>query len=163
MPTSTQVMTANAMRLAADQYNDSTFFVSIMQLNDLVDYHINNPVIANTASPALAHAQTLVFGPTEGIELGDYVYCDGYKTFGVVTSVTQNYSIPSTQFCVCKLNLPSDRILPPQGDVVSTTVTISPGLDTALAIGSPVTFTVGSESTILFPNPVTPSAQGVPG
>ena len=74
MATSIQVMTADAMRLAATQYNDSTAFVTIMQLNGLTDYLINEPVIVTTAAPASMGDQSLIFASTSGIELGDYIW-----------------------------------------------------------------------------------------
>lgn len=163
MPTSVQVMTANAMRLAADQYNDSTAFVNILLLNNLDDYHINAPVTANLATTAKAGQQSLIFPPTDGVELGDYVYCSSLHTYAVVTNVEQNFSVPDSEFCVCNVNTATDRVLPPQGEIVSTTITIAPGLDLPLDVGSPVMFAVGAQSTVFMPNPVTPASQGVPG
>jgi hypothetical protein len=162
MTTSIAVMTANLMRVAANHYNDATGFVAILQQNNFTDYRINDPVVVNTVVPCVAGQQTLLFPPTVGIQLGDYVYCNGLASCSVVIGVTQNYSVPSSPYCACPLSSQTVTIIPPQGDVVNTVVTIAPGLDVSLAVGSAVTFTIGTQTTIVLPDVLPLDADGVP-
>lgn len=147
------VMTANAMRLAADNLNDTTEFISILEDNRLTDYRINDPVVVNTVVPAGAGDHTLVFLPTTGIGLGNVIYCSSIDSFSVVTSVTDNHAIPATAFCNCvEQNSRVERVLPPQGVILSTVVTITPPLVRDLLLGSTITFAVSEQSEISIPN-----------
>lgn len=158
------------MRLAANQYNDATAFIAVMEFNNLADYLINEPVLVNTLAPATRGSQSLLLPATTGIGLGDFVYCDGFNTYGIVIGVTQNYSVPTTPYCDCPSGTSSDHILPPQGTVISTTVLVSQvldsfnqvtaGLDNDLVVGSQVTFSVSDQTTINFPTPLT-STNGI--
>lgn len=162
MPTSTSVMTANLMRLAATQFNDATAFVAIMQENNYIDYRINDPVVINTVTPCVAGQQNITFPPIKGIKLGDFMYCNGLATSSVVTGVTYNYSVPVTSFCVCQPKTSTTIVVPPQGDILSTFVTIAPGLDFSLAVGSRVIFTIGTQTDVVFPDTLPLGSNGVP-
>lgn len=152
-----KVMNANAIRLAADNFADSTAFVLLMQTNNLTDYRINEPVIVNLKQPASVGATLLVLPPTSGIEIGDTLYYNG--GYSVVTNVEDQRDTPSSNFCNCDR---AGRVIPTEGVLTSTQVDITPGLAAALPTGSSVTFAVSTESPVLIPNPPQPSAQGVP-
>lgn len=155
-------MTADAMRLAASQYNDATGFVAIMQENDFDDYLINGPVVTNTATPTYAGGQVLLLPPTQGIQLSSLVWCNGITTNSVVINVRQNRAVSSRPFCTCKSGVTNSHILPPQGDIMTTSVTISPPLDHDLEFGSEVIFTVGYMTSVSLPDVLPAGANGKP-
>jgi hypothetical protein len=162
MTTAIGVMTADAMRLAATQYNDATGFVAIMQANDFDDYLINGPVIANTVTPAYAGGTVLLLPPTQDIQLGSLVWCNGIETNAVVVNVRQIRAVSSRPFCTCTSGVTRSHILPPQGDIVTTSVTISPPLDYDLEVGSEVVFTVGYMTSVTLPDVLPAGANGKP-
>lgn len=163
MSKTVHVMTANAMRLAADNINDATAFIAIMQENQLTDYRINDPVVVNTVVPASAGEHTLVFLPTTGIALGNVIYCSSIDNFSVVTSVIDNREVPASVFCNCAdQNSKVQRVLPPQGQILSTIVTFTPPLAHDLLFGSTVMFAVSEQSSIFIPDVTNPNSDGVP-
>lgn len=147
------VINGNAILLALQYFNDATEFVNIMQTNQLNDWVINGPIIALTQSPNNVGDTVLVLQPTDGIQIGSLVYCDGLDTFGYVLNVQNIYSQQTgLPFASCPPLAPApQRILPPSGTWVSTNVTISPGLDNAMVTATGITFAAATQQTITIP------------
>lgn len=141
------VFTANAFKLAATNYNDTTGFVQIMEENDLDDFLINTPIQVLTVADAMVSTNQLVFSPTDGIKVGWLVSGQGLDGFGVVLNVRQTYSIAGLPFCDCINN----RHLPPMGKRLSTVVCVSPNLIADVPVGTPIIFSVGILQTIVIP------------
>lgn len=166
MPEKTvNVLTGNAIQLALDNYGDATGFVQIMDANELDDWLINKPIVTPLLTGNVAGDTLLVCQSTTGIELGMLVYCDGYDTFGVVVNVQPVYSTPSSpiffgyehlaRFAAYPLLQPPstipERVLPPNGTIISTNVTITPALDNLMPIGAEITFAAATATRIVIP------------
>lgn len=164
MTQSISVMGVSAIRLACAQYGDATAFVQILQANQLTDdWFINEPVVTSALAGAAIGTNILVVPPTIGINIEDLVYSPSIDTYSIVTSVTQNYQAPGGQpFCLCHASGEPPRYLPNLGTWLSTTITISPSLDNAMNVGTPLTFAVGQGQKLLLPPQPSPNPRGIP-
>jgi hypothetical protein len=172
-----KVLHADAIRLALENFGDATGFVSIMTTNHLSDWVINGPIDAITSTDNLVGDQVLMLFPVDGIGIGNLIYCAGYNTFGLVTSVEQIYTIPSgIPFAqgyadisalfptpVAGVLPPSPiptRTLPPMGNRTATKVSLEAPLENPMTRNSVITFAVATASTLIIPSAI--SKRGIP-